>query len=219
MGTDDRYRFGLPISELIQRCRHLGSSCLSEALVALHLPHQVLAHDLRPIRHDLVVAGPAFTLKGFPDRFGDPDLRRRRLRMFTGMRQLECPVVDVRDCSGDTQVAHYGEMNAVVGQACGAVGALVVGGCRDTGFLLRMDFPVTCRYLTPVEAHRRWSYYEWQVPITLRGASAVAVPVTPGDFILADLDGSLVIPHHAVMAVLKQADRLRQERAASVLAL
>jgi 4-hydroxy-4-methyl-2-oxoglutarate aldolase len=219
MGTDDRYCYDLPAHELIRRLTRLGTGAVCDALVAVGLPSQVLACDLKPIRQDMVVAGPAFTLKGFPDRFGDIELRRRRLRMFTDMRALVCPVVDVRDCTGDTQVAHYGEMNAVVGRACGAIGALVDGGCRDTGLLLHMDFPVICRYLTPVEAYRRWSYYEWQVPITLRGASTTAVLVTPGDFVLADIDGSLVIPQQGVTAVLTEAEHLWQERTAEASAL
>jgi regulator of RNase E activity RraA len=98
-------------------------------------------------------------------------------------------------------------MNAVVGRACGAVGALVDGGCRDTALLLRMAFPVCCRYLTPVEAYRRWSYYQWQVPVAVRGALVASVTVSPGDFVLSDSDGAAIIPRSAVVPVLLEAER------------
>ena len=156
----------------------------------------------------MVVAGPAFTIKGVPDPVGDETLRHRRIHLFNDMKSLGCPLIDTRDCSLDTQVAHYGEMNAVLGKGNGAIGAVVDGGSRDTGFLLQRNFPVFCRYLTPVEAFRRWSYSEWQVPIGLRGALTSIVTVHPGDFMFGDLDGVVVIPHDLVEEVLCKTEEL-----------
>jgi hypothetical protein len=37
------------------------------------LPNQALATDMRPLRADMIVAGPAFTIQGINDPNGDPD--------------------------------------------------------------------------------------------------------------------------------------------------
>jgi regulator of RNase E activity RraA len=71
-----------------------------------------------------------------------------------------------------------------------------------------MDFPVFARYYSPVEAKHRVSYFRWQVPVTLRGAISASVTVNPGDFILGDIDGVLVIPKAIVGDVMVKAEAL-----------
>lgn len=205
---EQRYEYAIPVTELVDRYKQLYSGALYDVLDEMGMPHQALAVDVKPIRQDMVIAGPAFTIKGVPDSVGDETLRERRIHLFNDMKALNCPLIDVRDCSFDTQVAHYGEMNAVLGRASGAVGAVVDGGCRDTGFLLKMNFPVWCRYQTSVEAFKRWSYVNWQVPIGMRGAISSIVTVYPGDFLFADLDGVIVVPRDSVIEVLEKTEKL-----------
>ncbi|MFI9550879.1 RraA family protein [Nonomuraea endophytica] len=205
---NDLYSYGVDVRTLVDRYRALYSGAIYDVLDGLGLPHQALATDIKPIRQDMIIAGPAFTVKGIPDAAGNVDMRDRRIHLFNDMRASGVPLLDVRDCGFDTQVAHYGEMNATVGAASGVIGAIVDGGCRDTAFLLRRDFPVMARYLTPVEAYRRWSYYEWQRPIALRGALSSVVPVQPGDFLMGDLDGAVVIPKSLVIEVLEKTEKL-----------
>ncbi len=205
---NDTYAYGHDVRDLVARYRALYSGAIYDVLDELGLPNQALANDVKPVRSDMVLAGPAFTVKGIPDKAGNVDMRDRRIHMFNDMRATGVPLIDVRDCSFDTQVAHYGEMNATVGAASGVVGAIVDGGSRDTAFLLKRDFPVMARYLTPVEAYGRWSYYEWQKPIALRGALSSVVPVNPGDFLMGDVDGAVVIPREIVVEVLLKTEKL-----------
>jgi 4-hydroxy-4-methyl-2-oxoglutarate aldolase len=203
-----RYIYDVPVPELVQRYSQLYTGAVYDMLDHLGMPYQALAADIKPVRLDMVVAGLAFTIKGIPDPVGDETLRQRRIHLFNDMKALGCPLIDIRDCSFDVQVAHYGEMNAVLGASCGVVGAVVDGGSRDTAFLLKRNFPIFCRYLTPVEAFKRWSYANWQTPIGLRGALTSVVTVYPGDFVFGDLDGVLVIPHDAVVEVLVKTEEL-----------
>lgn len=202
------YDYGLPVEELIERFGKTYSPAVYDVLDELGYPHQALATDIKPVKQTWTIAGPAFTMKGIPEPTGSEDLRARRIHMFTAMKETGVPVIDVRDCSFDEQAAHYGEMNATVGKACGVIGALVDGGSRDTRFLLDRDFPVFCRYLSPVEAYKRWSYYDWQLTVTLRGALTRAVPCSPGDFIVGDIDGVVVVPHDLVVEVLRKTEEL-----------
>lgn len=205
------YDYEVPVEELIKRYRALYSGAVYDVLDGLGRPHQAVSSDVKPVAPDMVLAGPAFTMKGIPDSVGKPELREKRIHMFEDMRATGVPLIDVRDCSFDTQAAHYGEMNATVGKSVGVIGAVVDGGCRDTAFLLRDGFPTFCRYQSPVEAYRRWSYYEWQQPIALRGALTAVVPVHPGDFLFGDLDGVIVVPRDLVIDVLERTEALVDE--------
>lgn len=199
-----------PVAEIITRFRRLYSAAVYDVLDELGLPHQALAPELKPVRDTMIVAGPAFTMKGIPDPIGNEALRERRIHMFGDMRAIGTPLVDVRDTSFDQQAAHYGEMNATVGKSCGVVGAVIDGGCRDTAFLIESDFPTFCRYQTPVEAYKRWSYYDWGLTVGLRGALTATVLVHPGDFVFGDLDGVVIVPMELRDEVLLRAESLVQ---------
>lgn len=202
------YDYPLPVAELIERYRACYSGAVYDVLDEMGYPNQALASDIKPIDKTWVMAGPAFTMKGIPEPTGDEKLRSRRIHMFEAMKETGVPIIDVRDCSFDTQAAHYGEMNATVGASCGVIGALVDGGSRDTQFLIDRDFPLFARYLTPVEAVKRWSYYDWQLTVGLRGALSAIVTVSPGDFVIGDLDGVVIVPRELVVEVLEKTEEL-----------
>ena len=204
--ANKRYQYSIPVPELAQRYSRLYTGAVYDVLDHIGLPHQALASDIKPVRPDMVIAGPAFTIKGGPDPVADETLLERRIHMFSDMKALGCPIIDTRDCGFDVQVSHYGELNASLGARCGATGAVVDGGSRDTAMLLKRNFPTFCRYQTPVEAFHRWTYAGWQIPIGLRGALTSIVTVYPGDFVFGDLDGVLVIPHDAVVEALVKAE-------------
>jgi regulator of RNase E activity RraA len=85
---------------------------------------------------------------------------------------------------------------------------LVDGGIRDVRWIGEHGFPVYARYRTPVQSIGRWKVTDRQVPIYLRGATSTYVQVRPGDFILADEDGAIVIPMDVVEQVLIEAEKL-----------
>jgi regulator of RNase E activity RraA len=70
-------------------------------------------------------------------------------------------------------------------------------------YILRLGFPVFCRYRTPVDIVGRWEVEAYNVPIEIGGVS-----VRPGDFISADHDGVLVVPFEICEEVLSQAEEL-----------
>ena len=211
----EHYQYAMPVEELCQRYSKLYSGVLYDIMDRMGLPRQALASDIKPLNRDWIVAAPAFTVKGIPDTSANKNLRSRRVNLFKDMKDLGMPVIDVRDCSFDIQVAHYGEMNAVMDRYGGAAGAVIDGGCRDSRFILNMNHPTFCRYQSPIEAYQRWSYYEWQVPVGLRGALSSVVPVRPGDFIFGDLDGVVVVPKEQCVEILLKAERLVEEETAA----
>ncbi|HVH70459.1 MAG TPA: RraA family protein, partial [Candidatus Dormibacteraeota bacterium] len=105
-------------------------------------------------------------------------------------------------------VAIYGELSATTARAHGAIGALIDGGTRDCGHLIRMGFPVFARYRCAVEAFGRYMMINNQVPIRISGELTETVVVNPGDFIFGEEDGVLVIPKNQTLEVLLECERI-----------
>jgi len=117
--------------------------------------------------------------------------------------------------SGDGEgICYFGELIALGMKERGCVGAVLDGGIRDVRWIGQHGFPVFAKYRTPVQSIGRWKVNAWQVPVVLRGATANFVSVKPGDFILGDDDGALVIPAPLVEQVLAEAERLTTTEAA-----
>lgn len=79
---------------------------------------------------------------------------------------------------------------------------------RDIEWIARQKFPVYARYRTPVQSIGRWKVTGWPQPAYLPGATKRHVIVNPGDFVLADVDGVIVVPAALAEQVLVEAERL-----------
>ncbi len=196
---------GLNLEEICERYKSCYAGLVYDVLEHFGYPNQALSHDLMPLTPEMKLAGPAFTVKGASKTEKDEALRYRRLEMIKHMQR---PCVEVRDQGAASPVAIYGELSAASAAAHGAVGALVDGGTRDSVKLIEAGFPVFARYRSPVEAFGRWAILEYQVPISLSGELVSTVTVSPGDFIVGDYDGVLVIPKNLTLDVLLECERV-----------
>jgi regulator of RNase E activity RraA len=149
------------------------------------------------------LAGWAYTIRGQMSPYplgGDPAKMAACQNLGAG---------DISVWSGDGEgICYFGELIAIGMKERGCVGALVDGGIRDVRWIGQHGFPVYARYRTPVQSIARWQVTGCQVPVWLRGATTKLVRVDPGDFILADEDGAIVIPASLVERVLEEAERL-----------
>jgi regulator of RNase E activity RraA len=105
-------------------------------------------------------------------------------------------------------ICYFGELIALGMKERGCVGALLDGGIRDVRWIGEHQFPVFARYKTSVQSIGRWKVNACQVPVYMRGHDGGNVIVRPGDFILADEDGAIVIPVEHVESVLLESERL-----------
>ncbi len=90
--------------------------------------------------------------------------------------------------------------------ARGAVGAVIDGGAQDTPKLRKLGFPVFSRYIVPTHGALRL-VGKTQVPIECAG-----VHIRPGDIIMGDDDGVIVVPQCNEQEVLKQVELMREAR-------
>jgi regulator of RNase E activity RraA len=194
--------------EAIRR-RYLAvdTSNVADVLDTLGFPHQGLAPGFAPYPATAgKLAGWAYTIRGqmTPGPLGgDP----QKMEACEGLSPG-----DVSVWSGDGRgICYFGELIAIGMKERGCAGALVDGGIRDIRWIGEQRFPVYACYRTPVQSIGRWKVTGWQIPVSLRGATTNDVTVNPGDFILADEDGALVIPASVAAVVLEEAERLTRK--------
>ena len=87
------------------------------------------------------------------------------------------------------EVAGIGELMATTAQVRGIAGAVIDGTARDVDEITRMGFPVFCRGISPASIIGRHVSVAAQVPVMCAG-----ILVRPGDYIMGDMDGVVVIP-------------------------
>jgi regulator of RNase E activity RraA len=188
-----------------ERTRALGelyTGAVADILDELGLREQCLPADIRPVRDEMKVAGPVYTVRGRSRPADDgTDPRYRQMDMLDGIFDGAVVVVDPGD---ETKAAHWGELMSHTAKAKGATGVVIAGGVRDTPEILKMGFPCFRRYHSPLTAVYRYDITDFGTPIRLGG-----VPIVPGDFILGDIDGVLIIPAGAIDEVIERAASIR----------
>ncbi len=68
-------------------------------------------------------------------------------------------------------------------------------------FILEEEFPVFCSHITPEDSTWRWELEATQVPVTVG-----RVRIEPGDWVVGDDDGVVVVPHGLAESVLVEAE-------------
>jgi regulator of RNase E activity RraA len=188
-----------------ERFLAVDTSNVADVLDELGMPDQGLAADFAPFPAEAEkLAGLAFTIRGqmLPYELvgGDPEKMQACAALTPGS-------VSVWSGGGEG-VCYFGELIALGMRERGCIGALVDGGIRDVKWFGRHGFPVYARYRTPIQSIGRWKVTGWNVQVSLPGATVRNVTVAPGDFILADEDGAIVIPARLVEDVLERAEKM-----------
>ena len=143
-------------------------------------------------------AGPAYTVTGESFRWtGGGD--RAKLAAIDAMEPASVPVWAGNDIRG---VCCFGDLLGGAMLARGCAGVVVDGGVRDVAYLSQIDLPIMTRYRAAAQAIGRWRVTGRQVPIQVRGALEDFVTVNPGDIIVADDDGVIVVPRGDLDAIV-----------------
>lgn len=190
-----------------ERYLAVDTANVADVLDEMGFLDQGLAADFVPYPADSSkLAGWAYTIRGQHSPFGlggDAE----KMQACAGLEEG-----DISVWSGDGEgICYFGELIAIGMQERGCAGALVDGGIRDVRWIGERKFPVFARYRTPIQSITRWKVNGSQVPVFMRGATVSRVKVEPGDFILADEDGAIVIPASVVVEVLEKAEDLTRK--------
>jgi len=154
------------------------------------------------------MVGPAFTLRYIPGREdldqppkpSDPPSAQRE-----AIEGTPAGHVLVIGTEGNTAAGTLGDILALRLKVRGVAGVLSDGAMRDTPVIGKLDFPVYCTAAAAPPSMTRLHPVETQTPVGICG-----VPVYPGDIIVADEDGAIVVPRHLADEVAR--DSFEQER-------
>ena len=184
-----------------ERFAAIYTAALADVLDARGHHDQTLPADIRALARGTRVAGPAYTVKGGAAANASADAYDQAIRKVLEMLgEIPAGHVAVYACEHDVS-AHLGELSVTSLKARGVAGCVLDGGCRDVRFIVDAGFPVFCRYVTPEDSTWRWQLEATQVPVTVG-----RVRVEPGDWIVADDDGVVVVPRAIAEDVLAEAE-------------
>lgn len=191
--------------DLIRRLRRQTTDTISDVLDVMGLPNQVLGAALRPIAPGTALAGPAFCVRGRPVDAAHPAPAGAP---FAVDRDLTPGAVVVVATAGHTSSACIGGNVVVSYKARGCAGLVVDGAVRDGAEIRALRVPTFSTHVSPRRPAGRWSVVEHGVPVALAGQSDAEVIVHPGDLILGDDDGVVVIPQAIAAEVIAAAEVL-----------
>ncbi|WP_330179982.1 RraA family protein [Nocardia sp. NBC_01503] len=157
---------------------------------------RVMDSAIRPRSAATRILGPAFTVRCQDDFFGV-------LQAIEAAAPGDVLVVD----GGSSEIALGGELFARGALVRGLGGIIVDAGYRDIGYVRDCELPVYSRFITPMSGSTT-ELGELQVRVTCGG-----VPVSPGDLVLADVEGIVVVDPAEIESLFAAAASIKQAEA------
>ena len=177
--------------------QHLFSAVVCDALDSIGLTHQSPRLPLRPMTTDAVLVGRCKTTLWAEMFHEDPNPYELELQAIDSL----CPDdVFIAAASGSLRSGIWGELLSTAASHRGCKGVIVDGAVRDLRQMREMEFPVWARETSMYDSKNRNRVVEVNVPVEMEG-----VTFTPGDLVVADVDGEVVVPQEVEKEVINLA--------------
>lgn len=185
-------------AEAFENLHHVSTASLTSELLKLGFRNTFMC-GVHPLRPDSRLVGYAFTLRYIPAR-EDLDMQVNYDNLKNPQRvavetigQGEVLVIDAR---GEIGAASLGHILCTRLQCRGVAGVVTDGALRDSPVIKDMDFATYARAAHGTTSSVLHHPVDFQVPIGCGG-----VMVMPGDVVVGDAEGVVVIPAHVAEQV------------------
>ncbi|HYT97287.1 MAG TPA: RraA family protein [Casimicrobiaceae bacterium] len=193
---------------LSARLRRLSSTVVSDVLDRAGYSQQSLSSAIRPLGPGMKFAGPAVCFSGVTV-YGDAS-GVKTLSPFEIDRGADEGVAIVIATNGHAISAVIGGLMSLALRTRGCAGVVVDGGARDVGEIVELGLPVFCRYATPLISAGRWALTTANTQIRVAGQASPMVEVAPGDLVIGDSDGVIVIPQAIAADIVSWAETVAE---------
>lgn len=193
--------FPLPENELLERYEQLYTGAINDVLREFCLMDQALPGHILPLREYRTVAGIAFTVKSAPSTKVQGEMEFRT-QMLDEMHEN---AFVIWDSSKDEKSTSWGGVMTATAKKKKIKAACLDGGIRDTHQILEAEFPVFYKYRSSNGSLGRCLITHYQIPVEIG-----SVIIKPGDIVLGDVDGVLVVPRDIAYDVLVRAEEIKE---------
>jgi regulator of RNase E activity RraA len=179
--------------------RHVEAASVSDAIEQLLHEKRYMSHRMQSI-FPTKFAGPALTVSLVKEENHDPNALSGMLKAIDSGGPGSVYVMTVQD---GADIAGMGGLMGTAMLARNFSGAVIGGGVRDLPQLKKIGFPVYALGPVPSTSVGHYRFAGMNIPVVCDG-----VPVAPGDIIVADQDGVVVVPRANAADVLVLAQKL-----------
>ena len=180
-------------ASLLEGFRHVEVASVSDAIEQLSNRKMYMTHRMRPI-FPTKFAGFALTVLLKKESNHDPNALSGMLAAIDQGAPNSVYVMVVED---GADIAGMGGLMGTAMASRNFSGAVIDGGVRDTAYLQKIGFPVYALGIVPSTSVSHYRFAGSNIPVVCDG-----VQVNGGDFIVADADGVVVVPHSTAPQVL-----------------
>jgi regulator of RNase E activity RraA len=190
---------GLTPAQIMEAFKKVSTGNLADAVEEATGTPGFMTYDMKPIFKTKIV-GPAST--AVLRRVLKTDARTYPNQMLQILDEAPSGNILVYVLEDGLNIAGIGNLMATTAKVRGLAGAVIDGGVRDVEEITQIGFPVYSRSITPATSVGRLVSVSKNEPVTCAG-----VRVRPGDYIMGDWDGIVVVP---VEAAAKVVDLIKQ---------
>jgi len=184
--------------------QHLTCAVVCDALDALGFDYQSPRIALTPLTTGNLLVGRCKTTLWANMAHHDPRPYELELAAVDGCQADD---VLIAAAGGSMRSGIWGELLSTAARNRGCVGAIVDGAVRDVAVMRRMGFPVFARGTCMYDSKDRQRVVDLDVEVEIDG-----VRFRPGDLMLADADGVVVVPRAVEEEALRRAwDKVHAE--------
>ncbi|HTV59509.1 MAG TPA: RraA family protein [Verrucomicrobiae bacterium] len=187
-------------TDLLDGYRHVEVASVSDAIEQTLGKKMYMSHLMRPI-FTSHFAGYALTVSLKKDEGNtDPNALNGMLAAIDHGARDSVYVMTVED---GNDIAGMGGLMGTAMSARDFAGAVIDGGVRDTAYLRKIGFPVYAMGIVPSTSVHHYRFAGSNIPVVCDG-----VTVDPGDIVVADSDGVVVVPRARAGEILAVAQEM-----------